>query len=91
MRDARTNAEANFEARQKAFLDGESAKLEEANKKVADEVARLVAADAAAHGPNWEVRKKQAADLLKQAESATPTERPALEKQAADLLALTGK
>jgi acyl-CoA reductase-like NAD-dependent aldehyde dehydrogenase len=45
----------------------------------------------AAHGPNWEARKKQAADLFEKAAKATPTERSELLKQAADLLAPTPK
>jgi hypothetical protein len=91
MQEERVKAETEFEAKRKAFLDAERAKLEEANKKVEAEVARLVAADAAAHGPNWEARKKQAADILEQAKRATPTRRSALEKQAADLLAPAGR
>ena len=91
MKEMRTTTENQFEVRRKAFLDAEQAKLEEANKKVEDEVARLVAADAAAHGPNWEARKKQAANLLQQAKSASPMERSTLEKQAADLLAPSEK
>jgi hypothetical protein len=91
MKAMRAAAANEFETRHKAFLDAEQAKLKAANKKVDDEVARLVAADAAAHGLNWEARKKQAADLLQQAKSATPTERSTLEKQAADLLAPAAK
>jgi hypothetical protein len=91
MHGARAKTEAEFEAKRKAFLDSERAKLEEANKKVQDEIARLVAADAAAHGANWEARKRQAADLLQQAKRATSMERSALEKQAADLLAPPGR
>ncbi len=91
MKEIRTKAEADFEARRKAFLDAEQAKLEEANKKVEDEVTRLVAADATAHGANWEGCKKQALDILQQAKGATPMERSRLEKQAADLLAPTRK
>ena len=87
LRDLRARSLAEFEARRKAVTDKRKAALAEANKKVEDEIHRLVAADAAMYGPNWEVRKKQAAELLHQAEGAAPTERSALEKQAADLLA----
>jgi acyl-CoA reductase-like NAD-dependent aldehyde dehydrogenase len=45
----------------------------------------------AAHGPNWEARKKQAADLFEKAAKATPTERFDLLKRAADLLAPAAK
>jgi hypothetical protein len=83
----RARSLAEFEAQREALIDKRKAALAEANKKVEDEVNRLVAADAAAHGPNWEARKKQAAELLHQAESAAPTERSTLEKQGADLLA----
>jgi hypothetical protein len=41
-----------------------TAELAEANTKAEAEVDKLVAADAAKYGPNWEARKKQAADLL---------------------------
>jgi hypothetical protein len=87
VQDLRARSLAEFEAQRKAVIDKQKAALADANKKVEDEVNRLVAADAAAHGPNWEARRKQAAELLTRAESATPTERSALEKQAADLLA----
>jgi hypothetical protein len=55
--------------------------LEEANKKVDAEVARLMAADAAAHGPNWEARKSEAAALLKEAATAPFNQRSQLEKK----------
>jgi hypothetical protein len=89
MQELRAKAEAEFEARRKAFLDDEKAKLEEGNKKVEAEIARLVAADAATRGPNWEARKKQAAALLKEAESAPPDQRSQMEKKASDLLSST--
>lgn len=91
VKEIRTEAETQFEARRKAFLDAEQAKLEQANKKIENEVAQLVAADDAAHGPNWEARKKQALDILQRARRATPLERSALEKQAADLLTPAGQ
>jgi hypothetical protein len=91
MHEAMAKGEAEFGARRKAFLDAERAELEEANKRVEAEVARLVADDAAAHGPNWEARKKQAADLFEIAAKATPVERSALLKQGADLLAPASK
>ncbi len=90
MRDAKAKSEAAYEAQRKAFLDGETAKLEEANKKVEAEIARLLAADAAAHGPNWESRKNEAAALLKDAATAPPDQRPQLEKKASDLLSPAG-
>jgi hypothetical protein len=48
LQGARTRAETGFAAHREAILAGETAKLEEDNKKVQAEVARLVAADAAA-------------------------------------------
>jgi hypothetical protein len=86
VQEMRAKAEAELEARRKAFLEAEKAKLEEANKKVRAEVERLVADDDAAHGPNWEARKKQAAALLKEAATASPNQRSQLEKKASDLL-----
>ena len=80
-----------FEARRKELLDRENAALDEGNEKVRSEIARRVAADAAAQGPNWEARKQQAAELLHRAARASPAERSALEKQAADLLAPSGQ
>jgi hypothetical protein len=47
--EAKARAKTKFEARRKAFLDGERAKLEEANKKVRAEIDRLIAEDAAAN------------------------------------------
>jgi hypothetical protein len=91
VQDLRARSLTEFDARRKALIERQQAALAEANKKVEAEVARLVAADAAAHGPNWQARKKQAAELLDQAARATPTERSALEKQAADLLAPSAK
>jgi colicin import membrane protein len=87
VQDRRARLQAEFEARRKALIEKQKAAQAEANKKFEAEVNRLVAADAAAHGPNWEARKKQAAELFHRAESAQPIERSALEKQAADLLA----
>jgi hypothetical protein len=91
VQELRARSLAEFEARRRAFIDKRKAALAEANKKFEAEVSRLVAADAAAHGPNWEARKKQAAELLDRAEHADPTERSTLEKQAADLLAPSAK
>ena len=91
IQDLRARSLAAFEAQRKALIDKRNAALAEANKKVEDEVNRLMAADTAAHGPNWEARKKQAAELIDRAKSATPTERSTLEKQAADLLAPSAK
>jgi colicin import membrane protein len=87
----RERARAESQARRKALLDKRAAALAKANKKVEAEVNRLVSADAAAHGPDWEARKKRAADLLDEAAKASPIERSALEKQAADLLAPPAK
>lgn len=78
-------------ARHKQVTDSENAELKAANSKVQAEIARLSAADAQAHGANWDSRRQQAADVLDQAQRATPEERSALEKQAADLLAPAGK
>ena len=89
--ELRARARAQSDARRKAFLDKRAAELAEANKKVEAEVAKLVAADAAKHGPNWEARKKQAADLLERAAKASPLERSELEKQADNLLAPPAK
>jgi hypothetical protein len=49
MQESTARAKTEFEANRKAFLDSEKAKLDEDNKKVQAEVARLVAANAAAH------------------------------------------
>lgn len=89
--ELRARTRAQSDARRKAFLDKRAAELAEANKKVEAEVAKLVAADAAKHGPNWEARKKQAADLLERAAKASPLERSELEKQADNLLAPPAK
>ena len=78
-------------ARHKEVTDRENADLTAANTKVQAEIARLSAADAQAHGPNWDSRRQQAAAILDQAQRATPEERSTLEKQAADLLAPAGK
>ena len=91
LQDLRARLQAAFEARRRALLDKREAEIAEANKKAEAEVAKLVAADAAEHGPNWEARKKQAADLFEKAARATPTERSALLKRAADLLAPAAK
>ncbi len=89
--ELQARARAESEARRKALLDKRATALAEANKKVEAEAAKLTAADAAKHGPNWEARKKQAADLFEKAAKATPTERSELLKQAADLLAPAAK
>ena len=86
MKAQRGRAAAEFAVARKAFMDGEKATLDEANRKVLAEVERLRSADAERHGPNWDARREQAASLLKQAASADPLEQSRLEKQAADLL-----
>lgn len=86
-RDARARAEAEFATHRKAFFDAQAAKLKENNQKMQAEIDRLVAADNAAHGPDWQERKKQAADLLQQASKASSAdEREQLEKRAAALV-----
>lgn len=87
MKAQRGRAAAEFAAARKAFLDGEKATLDEANRKVFAEVERLRSADADQHGPNWDARRAQAAALLRQSAAADPVEQSQLEKQAADLLA----
>jgi hypothetical protein len=89
LQERQSRAEAEFEQRLKKFYDDQNAALAEANKKVEAEVNRLVAADNAAHGPDWATRKKQAAELLDQAKKTLlpPDKQSQLEKQAADLLA----
>lgn len=82
----RAQAKAKSDAQRKTILDKRAASLAEANKKVEDEVNKLVTADAAKYGANWEARKKQAADLLDKAAKAQPLDQAALAKQAADLL-----
>ena len=86
MKAGRSRAAAEFAAKRKAFLDGEKATLDTANKQVLAEVDRLRSTDAASHGPDWDARREQAAALLKQAATAEPTERSRLEKDADDLL-----
>jgi hypothetical protein len=87
MQEARARAEAEFAAHRKALLDAQEANLKENNQKIQAEIDRLVAVDNAAHGSDWQARKKQAADLLQQAAKASsPQEREQLEKRAADLV-----
>jgi hypothetical protein len=89
LEEKQSRAEAEFEQWRKKFYDDQNAAMAEANKKVEAELNRLVAADNAAHGPNWAARKKQAAELLDQAKKTLlpPDKQSQLEKQAADLLA----
>jgi hypothetical protein len=89
MKEKRSRVAAEFAGQRQTFLDQEKAQLDAANRNVQDEAARLRAADAALHGPNWDARRDQAAALLKQAATAAPLEQSRLEKQAADLLAPT--
>jgi hypothetical protein len=80
-------AEAEFAAHRKAFPDAQEATLQENKQKVQADIDRLVAADNAAHGPDWQARKKQAAGLLQlAAKASSPQEREQLEKRAADLV-----
>jgi len=74
--EANSRAEDEFEQRRKTFIDDQNAALAEANEKI----NRLVAADTSAHGADWLTRKKQAAELINQAENAPPGERSRLEK-----------
>jgi hypothetical protein len=87
VQEARARAEAEFAAHRKALLDAQEAKLKENNQRVQAEIDRLVAADNAIHGPDWQARRRQAADLMQQASKASSSqEREELEKRAADLV-----
>jgi len=79
LEELKAKAKEQAEARRTAFLQEEQAKLAEANQKVQAEIDRLVAADNASHGADWQERKKQAAKLLEEAKE--------LERKADDLLA----
>jgi len=79
LEELKAKAQEEAEARRTAFLQDEKNKLEEGNKKVQAEIDRLVAADNASHGPDWQERKRQAAKLLEDAAK--------LEQNADDLLA----
>jgi len=81
LEELKAKAQEEAEARRTAFLQDEKNKLEEANKKVQTEIDRLVAADNASHGPDWQERKRQAAKLLEEAAK--------LERKADDILAPT--
>jgi hypothetical protein len=61
--EVRARARAQSDAQRKGLIDKRAAELAEANKKAQAKIARLVAADAAKHGPDWETRKKRAAAL----------------------------
>ena len=87
LKEMKAKTQEQAEARRTTFLQEEKTKLEEANKKVQAEIDRLVAADNASHGPNWQERKRQAAKILAEASKATPEDRLELERKAADLLA----
>jgi hypothetical protein len=82
------HAQEGFEARRKELLDREGAALAQGDRTVQAGIGRRVAA---AHGPNWDARRTQAAELLRQAERASPEQREALQKQAAGLLGLPGR
>lgn len=56
--ELRVWAEDEFKAYRNSRLDQGRAALEEANKKVQAEVDRRMAADAIAHGSDWEAPKK---------------------------------
>jgi len=88
MRLAKVEARHEFERRRAAFLADERAKLEAANREVRAEVNRLIAAENAVHGANWQNRKRQAAVLLAEAAKAPTERRLDLEKRAAGLLGL---
>jgi hypothetical protein len=79
--DMKERAKDQFEAFVERRLDFDKARLAARNKQVQAEVERLKAAEAAAHGPDWEARNKRAAELLKQASK--------LQQEATDLLAPT--
>jgi hypothetical protein len=86
--ELRVRSENEFKAYRKSRLEQDTAALEEANKKVQTEVGRRVAADIAAHGSDWEARKKQAIELLNKASQASSAERAQLVKQTIELLGL---
>jgi hypothetical protein len=89
-RQMKAEAQKLFTARRAAFLLDQAVKLEDANRKVRAEVDRLVAADQASHGANWEDRKNQAAQILADAAKAPPGRRAEFEKKADELLAPNG-
>jgi hypothetical protein len=84
--DARAQAKARFEAKRKAFLDGEQAKLDDANKQVETAAKKLLDQATAGRPPDYDSRIQQGAVLLERAKTARPDEAAEIESQASDLL-----
>jgi hypothetical protein len=82
MQEAAARTETEFRAERKAFLASQEAKIKEANEKAQAWVARAIAAEVAAHGPNWEATQKQAFELLDRAEKASGKEQERLVTEA---------
>jgi hypothetical protein len=84
--DAQAQAKAQFEAKRKALLDSEQAKLDDANKKARAAAKKLLAEATAGHTPDYSARIQQATALLERAKTAQPEEAAQIESQAKELL-----
>ncbi len=84
--DAQAQAKTRFEAKRKAFLDGEQAKLNDAKAK-AQAAAKPLLDQATARRPaNYDASVAQAIALLKRAATASPSDASEIESQASALL-----
>jgi hypothetical protein len=86
IQDARAQAKTRFEAKRKAFLDGEQTKLNDASTKAQDAAKPLVDQATAGRPANFDASVAQAVALLKRAATASPSDAPEIESQASALL-----
>lgn len=86
IQDARAQAKTRFEAKRKAFLDGEQAKLNDANAKAQAAAKPLLDQATAGRPTNFDASVAQAQALLKRAATASPSDTAEIESQASALL-----
>jgi hypothetical protein len=84
--DAQAQAQARFEARRKAFLDDQQAKLNDAKGKAQAAAKPLLDQATAGRPANYDASVAQATALLKRAASASPSDAAEIESQAGALL-----
>jgi hypothetical protein len=84
--DARKETKTRFEAKRKAFLDGEQAKLDYANKQVWAAARKLQAQATAGRSGDLDARIQQAIALLERGKTAPASDAAQIESQERELL-----
>jgi hypothetical protein len=84
--DMQAESKALFEAKRRAFLATQQAKLDETNAVAQAAAQRLRAREAAARAQDYDARVQQGIELLKHAQTASPEELAQMQAQAREIL-----